>query len=192
MLEVTLQGEDPQTRIPLYRLTCRGAGGGVGEAGADRKKERRMMDKALSTLRKVVPQRHVDPNLSAAKFVAATTDLRRARTMGGAADRAEDRGKQQPCPAPFVKSTTGIVIPSAPRRTDTPPAEPNALQRPNTIININSPSGDRVLCSENAADASGLRDTRASRFDTDATLIFNDVSSGTWEEPRKHKRGVSS
>ncbi|KAL8433159.1 hypothetical protein Efla_002350 [Eimeria flavescens] len=197
VLEVTLQGEDPTTHAPLYRLTCRGSGVGAGGAAgaaaaqaadqplADRRKERRKLDRALGSLKKVVMSRYVDSSPLVRHWHAQQSDFKRSRTIGSGSVRVGEEGSRRlGSPSPLAKSRTGLGL-CGPCRAD----EGQQTAAANAAL----PNEEAPLFSaahSAAAAAAAVRDTRARRFDTDATIVFNDVCVGAWEEPRKHRRGL--
>ncbi|KAL8271771.1 hypothetical protein Esti_004280 [Eimeria stiedai] len=187
VLEVTLQGEDPTTHVPLYRLTCRGGGvGGPGEVSLEKKKDRSRMERALSTLRKVVLPRYLEhtPVLKHWNQV----DLRRSCTVGSGTSRADDASKRMTNSSPVSKTRTGIGL-YRPCRAETMQETSEARERPSPTLEDSLVNGDLAVCAAAAARAAALRDTRARRFDTDATIVF-DVCAGAWDEPKKQKRGL--
>lgn len=186
VLEVTLQGEDPTTHVPLYKLTCRGSGGAPLEHPGDRRKERRIVEKALTTLRKVVAPLHIDGTPSS-KHASTGVDLRRSRTVGSATTKSETKIKKAGGPAVLPTTKTGLGA-YRPRRTGSGvDAGTPRQQVPTITINNNA---NTVAFEGDLPRGAAARDTGARRFDTDATLVFNDIPNGAWEGPRKQKRGV--
>ncbi|KAL8442630.1 hypothetical protein Emag_006338 [Eimeria magna] len=146
------------------------------------------MERAISTLRKVVLPRYLEHTPVLMHW--NQPDLRRSCTVGSGTNRADDSSKRVTSPLSFSKSRTGIGL-YRQRKGDTVQQEtPEALQRPTPTLTENHVNGDLANSAAAVARAAVLRDTRARRFDTDATIVFNDVCAGAWEEPRKQKRGL--
>ncbi|OEH79091.1 na+ h+ exchanger [Cyclospora cayetanensis] len=194
VLEVTLQGKDPMTQAPLYTLTCRGGGTAPGEHSNEKKKERGggggMVERALTTLKRVMAPLHVDAT-PVSRLTSSGTDFRRSRTVGlnSLGSKQEERGRRQGVDTPGLsKSKTGVGAFRGNRSVSLLPEGAGGgggasfLAPASPCFNISLNGGPMIVDGNSPREPAG-----APRFDTDATLIFNNLPDRS-QGPRRHKR----